>query len=161
MRLLVIAALVAAALFGSITGQSVLSQWHPLMLPRELPAAMAAASAFWLVNSFLIGVVTALALREPVLRRLLHDVRFELATRGLLLMFAPVVTVCIELTVWLLPLLVLPMGAIYVSAQLAARREGEALHDGLTGLPNRTLFALRVKRTCEQATPSSGEVWER
>ena len=145
---------VAATLFGSITGQSVLSQWHPLMLPRELPAAMGAACAFWLVNSFFTGVVTALALREPVLRRLLQDVRFELATRGLLLTFAPVVTVSVEITVWLLPLLVLPMGAIYVSAQLASRREGEALHDGLTGLPNRTLFALRVKRSCEQATPT-------
>jgi diguanylate cyclase (GGDEF)-like protein len=45
------------------------------------------------------------------------------------------------------------MGAIYVSADLARRRQEEALHDGLTGLPNRTLFGLRVKRVCSLKAP--------
>ena len=142
----------SALVFAALTGQPVLAQPSELDLPGELPAALAAGAAFWLANAVLTGTVTALALREPVLHRLVSDLRFQIATDGLLLTFAPVIAVSVQLTVWLLPLLVLPMGAIYVSADLARRREGEALHDGLTGLPNRSLFGLRVERVCGQVS---------
>ncbi len=145
--------LAASTVFGWLTGQSVFQQLPPLNFPGDLPAALAACCAFWVVNTVLTGSVTALALSEPVLARLLSDIHFQLATNGLLLTFSPVIAIGVELTVWLLPLLVLPMGAIYVSADLARRRQGEALHDGLTGLPNRALFALRVERLCQSPEP--------
>ena len=140
----------SGAVFAALTDQSLLAQLHPLALPGELPAALAAGLAFWLVNETLTCTVTALALGEKVAHRLVADLRFRMATNGLLLTFAPVLAVTAQDSVWLLPLLVVPMAAIYVSADLARRREGEALHDGLTGLPNRTLFGLRVHRVCEQ-----------
>ena len=70
--------------------------------------------------------------------------------------FAPVVAASVELSLWLVPLLLLPIVAIHRSAQLAADREWESLHDGLTGLPNRALFRLRVQRACEDSRRPSG-----
>ena len=120
----------------------------PLALPAELPAALAAGMAFFLVNNLLAGVAAGLALDVPVLEHLRTDLRFQLATSGVLVSFAPVVAAAVHLTPWLLPLLLLPIGAIYTSAKLAAQRESESLHDVLTGLPNRSLFRMRVARAC-------------
>jgi diguanylate cyclase (GGDEF)-like protein len=46
----------------------------------------------------------------------------------------------------LLPFLLFPIVIVHKSADLAARREHEALHDGLTGLPNRSLLLSHLER---------------
>ena len=125
-----------------------------LVLPEHLPAALLAGVTFFVVNNSLIGIVTAFAFDVPVLGHLREDLRFQLATSGVLASFAPVVAASIDLTLWLLPLLVLPIAAIHKSAQMAAEREQEALHDGLTGLANRELFRMRVARACEESERS-------
>ena len=120
-------------------------------LPGHLPAVLLAGVAYFLVNNGLAGTVVALVLHRPLVATLLEDVRFQFATSGVLLAFVPVVLAALETTAWLLPLAVLPLQAIYASAHLAATREREALHDGLTGLGNRTLLRLRVRAAEEQA----------
>jgi diguanylate cyclase (GGDEF)-like protein len=139
----------SGAAFAALSGQSVLEPFAPLALPEHLPAALTAGCVFWAVNVVLTATVSALAMDEPVLARMREDLRFQLATDGLLLAFAPMIVLGVQDTVWTLPLLVLPLAGIYVSVDLARRREGEALHDGLTGLPNRALFGLRVNRLCD------------
>ena len=141
----------ARFVFATMTGTSY-AHGSVLDLPAELPAALAAGMAFFLVNNLLAGVVAALALEVPVLGHLRADLRFQLATSGVQLSFAPVVAAAVHLTPWLLPLLLLPIGAIYTSAKLAAQRERESLHDVLTGLPNRSLFRMRVARACEDTS---------
>ena len=42
--------------------------------------------------------------------------------------------------------MLMPIAAVHKSAQLAVERERQALHDGLTGLPNRLLFHERANR---------------
>ncbi|CAA9322020.1 MAG: diguanylate cyclase/phosphodiesterase (GGDEF & EAL domains) with PAS/PAC sensor(s) [uncultured Frankineae bacterium] len=149
----VLTVLVARVTFALLSGHPLL-EGGPLRLPEDLPAALAAGAAFLLVNKCLTCVVAALVAGKPFLGLLRSDVRFELATSGVLLTFSPVVAAAAHLSLWLVPLLLLPIEAIHRSAQLAADREWEALHDGLTGLPNRALFRLRVQRACEASRRS-------
>ena len=139
----------ARAVFCALSGAPLLGS-APVHLPEQLPAALAAGVAYVLVNNGLAGTVGALVLRRPVLASLLEDVHFQLGTAGVLLAFAPVVLAALQTSAWLLPFAVLPLQAIYASAHLAATREREALHDGLTGLGNRALLRLRVRAAEEQ-----------
>ncbi len=142
--------------FGLSTGTSILrpGPHEQLALPSQLVGALAGAAAFFIVNTMLIACVSALAAGISIRENLREDLRFQLATAGVLATFAPVVAGALEMTAWLFPLLVLPIVAIHKSAQMAAEREQEALHDILTGLPNRELFRLRVARACEESNRS-------
>ena len=141
--------LAARAVYCLVAGEPLLAT-ATVPLPAHLPAALLAGVAYFLVNNGLAGSVVALVLRRPLVATLMEDVRFQFATSGVLLAFAPVVLAALQATAWLLPLAVLPLQAIYASAHLAATREREALHDGLTGLGNRTLLRLRVRAAEEQ-----------
>ena len=152
----VLTLLAAGACFHLVTGAALESQPPHLVMPGDLPGALAAGLVLFTVNTVLTGAVSALVGGEKIRERLRADLRFQLATAGLLLTFAPLLAFSLEVTLWLLPLLVLPMVAIYVSVGAAARRESESLHDALTGLANRTLFGLRVGRVCERPDATDG-----
>ncbi len=143
----------ARAVYSLVAGGPLLSGTS-FDIPGDLPAALCAGAAFFIVNNTLAGSAAALAGEQPVWPHLRSDARFQLATSGVLLGFAPVVAASTELSLWLLPMLVMPIIAIHRSAELATKREHEALHDGLTGLGNRALFRLRAARACEQADRS-------
>jgi diguanylate cyclase (GGDEF)-like protein len=145
----------ARAAFSLFTGDPFL-HGRPLVLPDELVAALAAGLTYFVVNNTLAGIVNAMAGGAPVLRSLVTDIRFQLATSGVLLSFAPVAAAAVHVTLWLVPLLLLPIAAIHKSAALAAEREREALHDTLTDLPNRTLLRLRMQRALDDAQRNGG-----
>jgi diguanylate cyclase (GGDEF)-like protein len=136
--------------FCLLTGTSILRPpaTQQLDMPGQLLPALAAAVTFFIVNTLLIGIVSALAAGVSIRENLRDDLRFQLASAGVLATFAPVVAASVQLSLWLLPLLVLPIVAMHKSAQTAAERVEEALHDTLTGLPNRQLLRMRVARVC-------------
>jgi GGDEF domain-containing protein len=63
-----------------------------------------------------------------------------------LLSAAPLVVVVVSRSPLLLVLLLLPLTAIYVNAEISLQREHQAHHDELTGLSNRKLLVRRTRR---------------
>lgn len=114
-------------------------------LTSDMPAMLVAAIVYFLVNNALAGTALALAQDTPVGQYLSHDLAFQGMTAGVLLVLAPIVVVCAERSLWMVPLFALPMAAVYSSASIALEKH-QALHDALTDLPNRRLFRDRVNQ---------------
>jgi diguanylate cyclase (GGDEF)-like protein len=126
---------------------------HAHFLTADLPAILVAAIIYFAVNNALTGTALALAQDAPVLAYLRHDFVFQASTAGVLLALAPIVVVCSERSLLMVPLFALPMGAVYTSASMAHDKH-QALHDALTNLPNRRLFRDRVNQAVVSARRS-------
>jgi diguanylate cyclase (GGDEF)-like protein len=134
---------------------------HPLFAlttqfrAEDIPAALLASVAYFAVNNGLVATAVAIDTGTPVLRVLGEDVRFQLATSSILLGLAPVAAHVGEFSVVMLPLLVLPILGVHSNAQMSLRRQHEALHDALTGLPNRELLRKRAQRAIANSVESN------
>jgi diguanylate cyclase (GGDEF)-like protein len=69
-----------------------------------------------------------------------------------------IVAVAHEYSWTLLPLLLLPLLAVQKAAQMSREQEHQALHDPLTGLPNRLLLTDRIEQALARSTRSEGRV---
>jgi diguanylate cyclase (GGDEF)-like protein len=140
--------LAARVAFAALTSTHVFSQPGPFV-PIDLPAALTAAVVFFVFNNGFTGVAVALAIREPIRTLVPADMLSHLPTHGVLLALAPVIAQAMSWSLGALPLLLVPVLAVHRSARLASDREHEALHDALTGLPNRSLFLARLRQACD------------
>lgn len=68
-----------------------------------------------------------------------------------LLGLAPLMVIAMDRSALFVPLILLPFIAVYLNASVAVRREHQALHDGLTGLPNRKLLIVRTEEALAEA----------
>jgi diguanylate cyclase (GGDEF)-like protein len=140
-----------------LLGKQDLLRPGPFVHPDLWPA-LGAGLVFFVVNHGLVGTAVALAAGESVSAHLRAETRFQLSVSGLLVCLAPVVLVVLDFSLLLLPLLLLPIAAVHTSAQLATQREHDALHDVLTGLPNRALLQLETQAALETAVRDGGGV---
>ena len=124
----------------------------------HLPGIALAGLAFFVCNDLLVS--TAIAFHSdrrlwPVLRA---DLAYQGLTTGALLALSPVVVVVLDRSVALVPLLLLPLFAVYKNAEVSAEREHQALHDTLTGLPNRKMLLTKVSAAIADAGPGDTRV---
>ncbi|MGH2682867.1 MAG: putative bifunctional diguanylate cyclase/phosphodiesterase [Actinomycetota bacterium] len=139
----------------------------PAFRMSDIPAILLSAAVFFLTNNFLAGAALALAQRIPIVRYLRHDFAFQALTSGVLLALALALVVVAEFSPLLVPVLTLPVVAVYRSAstslenarlvsrleqslvqltEQSAKNQYQALHDALTDLPNRLLFHDRLQQ---------------
>jgi diguanylate cyclase (GGDEF)-like protein len=142
--------LAAAASGGVLLASGVLPHDHGFG-PADVPAILGAALVFFLVNTWLVAGAIALTagtrLRDQVSSELIR----QSATEGILLGLAPLAVLALDAGPMLLPLLALPMVAVQRAGRQATIAERLALHDALTGLPNRVLFRTRTQDAIQTA----------
>jgi diguanylate cyclase (GGDEF)-like protein len=117
----------------------------------DLLAVAIAAAAYFVVNNTLVNGAVALHERLPLVKALRLDLAKQVMVNLALLGVAPIVVVAMDRSAAFVLLIALPYFAVYLNASASMRREHQALHDGLTGLPNRKLLTVRTEEALAEA----------
>ncbi|KAB8193698.1 EAL domain-containing protein [Nonomuraea phyllanthi] len=117
----------------------------------DLPAIALAGVAYFATRATLVCGAVALHERRSITRVL----RATALPQGLvyagLLGLAPLVVVVMEHAPGMVPLFVAPLAAVYFTASLSMRRDHQAMHDELTGLPNRKMLIVSTEEALAEA----------
>ncbi|HEX2782741.1 MAG TPA: diguanylate cyclase, partial [Ilumatobacteraceae bacterium] len=127
------------------------------LTPRWYGAVAGAGLTYFIANNVLVGTAMALNDDQPVVRTLKATIQNEWSSDVVLLALTPIVVMVTSQSVVALPLLLLPILAVYRSASLSAEKEHLALHDSLTDLPNRFQFSAMLTKRVEQAIRGSSK----
>jgi diguanylate cyclase (GGDEF)-like protein len=121
----------------------------------ELGAVGLAAAAYFACNFVLVEVAVAVHGRAPIVATLRKTLPYQAFVSLALLGTAPLVVVVMDRSALLVLLFLLPLIAIYANAAMSVVREHQALHDQLTGLPNRALLLRKTAEALAEAARSS------
>ncbi|WP_017611254.1 putative bifunctional diguanylate cyclase/phosphodiesterase [Nocardiopsis xinjiangensis] len=141
---------VADALLRLLSPEANAGPWIPSD-PAGLAAVALAGGAYFLVNRMLVICAVAMHERVPLSQVMFTGIGQQFYVNGVLLSLAPLVVVGMAASVLYVPLFALPLGAIYASAGLSVKRDHQANHDELTGLPNRKHLIRRSRKEITNA----------
>ncbi|GGS58369.1 GGDEF-domain containing protein [Planobispora rosea] len=116
-----------------------------------------AGLAYFVARALLVSGAVALHERRSIHRVLRTTIGHQSLVYAGLLGLAPLVVVVMNYSPPLVPLFVAPLAAVYFTATLSVRRDHQAMHDGLTGLPNRKMLVLRTEEALAEARTREGE----
>ena len=97
---------------------------------------------WFVVNDVLVSGVGA-DVGQTFVGALFENIFFYIVTSAAVLALSPLVVLAAQASVWYVPLLLIPMFAVHKTARISLQEQHKALHDPLTGLPNRK-FLLRT-----------------
>ncbi|MGP3956128.1 putative bifunctional diguanylate cyclase/phosphodiesterase [Nonomuraea sp. 3N208] len=141
------AAAVVLGAFGIVPSPA--APWEPG--GGHLPAIALAGVAYFAARATLVSGAVALHERRSIVRVLKVTVGPQSLVYAALLGLAPLVVVVMNHSPGLVPLFVAPLAAVYFTATLSMRRDHQALHDELTGLPNRKMLIVSTEEALAEA----------
>jgi diguanylate cyclase (GGDEF)-like protein len=112
--------------------------------------------AYFLVNNVLVSG-TASATGSTFGEEFLDDFAYYFVTTFAVLVLSPLVVFVGQQPLYL-PLLLLPLFAVYQTAKISREKEHQSLHDSLTGLPNRKHLQHKLATAIAEARRSEGRV---
>jgi diguanylate cyclase (GGDEF)-like protein len=107
---------------------------------RDFPALVAAGLALFLINHFAVAGALALHRGMPFTSLVLPDLALHGVSTLMMAILAPVLLVASRQSFYLVPVLLVPVGAVYFAARALSERDRQAFTDRLTGLNNRAWF---------------------
>jgi diguanylate cyclase (GGDEF)-like protein len=135
----------AGVAFCGILGDQALSASSEFTW-RWAVAMVVAGAVYFIVNNTIVAAIVTISGALPLATNVREMIVEEIPSDIVLLALAPIVVLAVDRSLILLPVLILPVIAVYRSARLSAEKEHQALHDGLTDLPNRLQFASIMER---------------
>ncbi|MET7461601.1 EAL domain-containing protein [Nonomuraea sp. NPDC005501] len=117
----------------------------------DLAALGIAGVAYFAIRAALVSGAVALHERRSIVRVLRASAGPQSLVYAGLLGLAPLVVVVMGQAPEMVPLFVAPLAAVYFTATLSMRRDHQAMHDELTGLPNRKMLIVSTEEALAEA----------